>query len=76
MAMLRVVVPFGLEAHEYKRFREQGERAVDARVNLTVRQTVFTVVVNTLTAIGTALVLGFGAYQILQGNLPPDGYSS
>jgi ATP-binding cassette subfamily B protein len=69
MAMLRVVVPFGLEAHQYERFREQGERAVDARVNLTVRQTVFQVVVNVLTAIGTALVLGFGAYQILQGDL-------
>ena len=69
MAMLRVVVPFGLEAHQYQRFREQGETAVDARVNLTVRQTVFSVVVNILTAIGTALVLGFGAYQILQGDL-------
>jgi ATP-binding cassette, subfamily B, bacterial len=69
MAMLRVVVPFGLEAHQYERFREQGERAVDARVNLTVRQTIFQVVVNVLTAIGTALVLGFGAYQILQGDL-------
>src|ERR687890_2370208 len=67
MAMLRVVVPFGLESHQYERFREQGERAVDARVNLTVRQTIFQVVVNVLTAIGTALVLGYGAYLILQG---------
>jgi ATP-binding cassette subfamily B protein len=69
MAMLRVIVPFGLESHHYERFREQGERAVDARVDLTVRQTVFSVIVNVLTAIGTALVLGFGAYQILQGEL-------
>ena len=67
MAMLRVIVPFGLEPHHYERFREQGERAVEARVDLTVRQTVFSVIVNVLTAIGTALVLGFGAYQILQG---------
>src|SRR5918998_1496571 len=69
MAMLRVIVPFGLESHHYERFREQGERAVAARVDLTVRQTVFSVIVNILTAIGTALVLGFGAYQILQGEL-------
>jgi ATP-binding cassette subfamily B protein len=69
MAMLRVIVPFGLEPYHYKRFREQGERAVEARVDLTVRQTVFSVIVNVLTAIGTALVLGFGAYQILQGEL-------
>jgi ATP-binding cassette, subfamily B, bacterial len=69
MAMLRVIVPFGLEPYHYERFREQGERAVEARVDLTVRQTVFSVIVNVLTAIGTALVLGYGAYQILQGRL-------
>src|SRR5215208_374430 len=67
MAMLRVIVPFGLESHHYERFREQGERAVAARVDLTVRQTVFSVIVNVLTAIGTALVLGYGAYLILKG---------
>jgi ABC-type multidrug transport system fused ATPase/permease subunit len=69
MAMLRVIVPFGLEPYHYERFREQGERAVEARVDLTVRQTVFSVIVSVLTAVGTALVLGFGAYQILQGKL-------
>jgi ATP-binding cassette, subfamily B, bacterial len=69
MAMLRVIVPFGLERYHYERFREQGERAVEARVDLTVRQTVFSVIVSVLTAVGTALVLGFGAYQILQGKL-------
>jgi ATP-binding cassette, subfamily B, bacterial len=69
MAMLRVIVPFGLEPYHYERFREQGERAVAARVDLTVRQTVFSVMVSVLTAIGTALVLGFGAYKILQGEL-------
>ncbi len=39
MAMLRVIVSFGREQYEFKRFREQGERAVDERVKLTVRQT-------------------------------------
>jgi ATP-binding cassette, subfamily B, bacterial len=69
MAMLRVIVPFGLEPYHYERFREQGERAVEARVDLTVRQTVFSMIVNVLTAIGTALVLGYGTYQILRGEL-------
>ncbi len=69
MAMLRVIVTFGREHHEYQRFRMQGERAVDARVRLTVDQTLFSLVVNTLTAIGTALVLGFGAYQVLRSRL-------
>jgi ATP-binding cassette subfamily B protein len=69
MAMLRVIIPFGRERHEYRRFREQGESAVAARVDLTVRQTLFSTVVSIITAAGTALVLGFGAYQILQGKM-------
>ena len=69
ISMLRVIVAFGREPYEYRRFREQGERAVDARVKLTVRQTLFSLAVNLITAFGTALVLGFGAYKVLQGNL-------
>ena len=66
MAMLRVIVAFGRESYEHGRFRKQGETALAARVKLTVQQTMFSLIVNTLTAIGAALVLGFGAYQVLQ----------
>ena len=69
ISMMRVIVAFGREKHEHRRFREQGARAVDARVKLTVRQTLFSLVINTTTAAGAALVLGFGAYQILQGRM-------
>jgi ABC-type multidrug transport system fused ATPase/permease subunit len=69
MSMMRVIVAFGREGHEYRRFRGLGERAIDARVKLTVRQTLFSLVVNTTTAAGTALVLGFGAYLVLNGRL-------
>ena len=69
MAMLRVIVSFGREQYEFKRFREQGETAVDERVKLTVRQTMFTLLVNTITAAGTAFVLGFGFYLVLEGQL-------
>jgi ATP-binding cassette, subfamily B, bacterial len=69
MAMLRVIVAFGREKHEYDRFRRQGEEAVSARVHLTVRQTVFTLVVTMITAIGTALVLGFGAHYVLENEM-------
>jgi ATP-binding cassette subfamily B protein/subfamily B ATP-binding cassette protein MsbA len=69
VSMLRVIVAFGREAHEYRRFRDQGEKAVGARVNVTVRQTLFSLVVNMTTAAGTALVLGFGAYQVLRGRV-------
>ena len=69
ISMLRVIVAFGREDHEYSRFRKQGQEAVDARVGVTVRQTIFSLVVNMTTAIGTGLVLAFGAYQVLEGAL-------
>jgi ATP-binding cassette, subfamily B, bacterial len=69
MQMLRVVAAFGREGHEFRRFRSQGETAVDARVKLTVRQTLFSLAVTTCTAAGTALVLGFGAYDVLHHRL-------
>jgi ATP-binding cassette subfamily B protein len=69
MAMLRVIVAFGREGHEYGRFRRQGERTVDARINVTVRQTLFSMAVGVITAAGSALVLGFGAFNVLRGRL-------
>jgi ATP-binding cassette subfamily B protein/subfamily B ATP-binding cassette protein MsbA len=71
ISMLRVIIAFGREDHEHRRFRAQGERTVNARVKLTVRQTLFSLAVNTITALGTALVLGFGAFQALNGELTP-----
>ena len=69
MGMLRVIVSFGREKHEFNRFRKQGEIAVDERVKLTVRQTLFTLGVSTATALGTGIVLSLGAYHVLQGKI-------
>jgi ATP-binding cassette, subfamily B, bacterial len=69
MAMLRVIVSFGREQYEFDRFRTQGEEAVEERVKLTVRQTLFTLLVNTITAAGTAIVFGYGFYLVLEGQL-------
>jgi ATP-binding cassette subfamily B protein len=66
MSMLRVIVSFGRERHEHYRFTTQGQTAVDARVRLTIWQTLFSLGVTTATAAGTALVLGFGAWHVLQ----------
>lgn len=71
ISMMRVIVAFGRENFEHRKFRKQGEQAVDARVRLTVRQTAFSLVINTTTAAGTALVLGFGVHKILQGSMTP-----
>jgi ATP-binding cassette subfamily B protein len=69
MSMLRVIVSFGRERHEHRRFMKQGKTAVDARVRLTVWQTLFSLGVTTATAAGTAVVLGFGAWHVLQGKI-------
>jgi ATP-binding cassette, subfamily B, bacterial len=69
ISMLRVIVAFGRQNYEHQRFRTQGLQAADARVDVTVRQMLFSLAVNMTTAIGTAAVLGFGAYQVLNGNL-------
>ena len=69
MQMLRVIVAFGREGHEFRRFRRQGEQAVSARIQLTVRQTFFSLTVNSISAVGHAAVLGYGAYQVFVGRL-------
>lgn len=69
LSMLRVIVAFGQEGHEHRRFREHGAFTRDKRVELTLRQTVFSLSVNTTMAAGTTLVLGFGVYKSLQGQL-------
>ncbi|HEU4735687.1 MAG TPA: ABC transporter ATP-binding protein, partial [Solirubrobacterales bacterium] len=69
MAMLRVIVSFGREGHEHRRFREQGKIAVDERVKLTVSQSLYTLGVQTATAAGTSLVLGVGAWHVIEGKI-------
>jgi ATP-binding cassette subfamily B protein len=69
MGMFRVIVAFARERHEHKRFRRQGEQAVNARIRLTMRETVFGLTINSITAVGHAGVLGYGAYQAYVGRL-------
>ena len=69
MSMLRVIVGFGRQRLEHYRFATQGRTAVEARVRLTVWQTLFSLGVTTAIALGTSLVLGFGAYHVLQGTI-------
>jgi ATP-binding cassette subfamily B protein len=68
-SMLPVITAFQREDHEHQRFRAKTSQAVDARVDVTVRQTLFSLVVTTTTAIGTAMVLGLGAYHAIEGKV-------
>jgi ATP-binding cassette, subfamily B, bacterial len=69
LSMMRVIVAFGREEHEYRRFREQTVNAVSERVKVTVRQTIFSLAVNMITTVGSTFVLGLGAYHVIQGRL-------
>jgi ABC-type multidrug transport system fused ATPase/permease subunit len=69
MSMMRVIVSFGREDYEHKRFREQGKTAVDERVKLTVSQSLYTLGVQTATAAGSSIVLGVGAWHVIQGSI-------
>ena len=69
MSMLRVIVAFGRQDHELQRFRTQAQRTVDARVAVTVRQTMFSLVVDGITATGYALGTRIGAAKVINGSL-------
>jgi ATP-binding cassette, subfamily B, bacterial len=69
MSMIRVVLAFGTQGREFKRFRRQGERFVDETVKLTVRQTAFKLAVQLITSAGTAAVIGVGAYRAIHGEI-------
>jgi ATP-binding cassette subfamily B protein len=69
LAMLPVTVAFGRERYEADRFRHQSETSVSARVRLTWRQALFNLGVTAVTAIGTGLVLGFGALKVADAGI-------
>ena len=69
LSMFRVIAAFGREADQYARFRRQGEASVDLEVKITLRQTIFQLGVAFVTSVGTAAVLGVGAYEVVQGRM-------
>jgi ABC-type multidrug transport system fused ATPase/permease subunit len=73
MAMLPVISVFNRQRYEHRLFVDQGKRAIDQRIGVTVRQTLFSLAVALTTAAGTALVLGIGAHQVLTGRLSAGG---
>ncbi len=69
MSMLRLVLAFGRESFEHWRFRNQNRVALEARLELTRRQILYSWLVNVIAAGGIGLVLGVGAYRVLEGDL-------
>ena len=73
MAMIRVVTAFNRQDHEHTLFRRQGERSVNARIRVTVAQTLFTLAVTVTTAAGIGLVLYLGAHAVMAHRLSVGG---
>ena len=66
---IRVVQAFTREAHEATRFRAQVKDVVAARDSMTMAESIYLVLLNAATTLGTALVLYFGGRRVLSGGM-------
>ena len=69
VSMMRVLTAFCRERFEYDVFWRNGQRGVAARIRVTMQQTLFLMVVNTITVAGTAAILGYSVHLALNGDL-------
>ena len=68
---LAVIQAFAREEEERRRFREQAQESLEANVESSRLGGAFNRAVEVLSTVGTALVVGFGAVQVLDGRLSP-----
>src|SRR6476469_8478321 len=66
---MRLVKSFAREQHELERYRGAGEKAMNARIAITWQQSLFSVVVSTITILGTAVVVIVGGRFVMNGTL-------
>jgi len=66
---MRLVKSFAREPHELRRYGEAGDRTMNARIAITWQQSLFAVVVSTITILGTALVVIVGGRYVMSGRL-------
>ena len=69
LASVVAVKSFTRERHELDRFTRTGTETMHARLELTWQESVFSLVVTTITLAGTALVLAVGGTHVLEGSL-------
>ncbi|MGE5244719.1 MAG: ABC transporter ATP-binding protein [Betaproteobacteria bacterium] len=66
-AAMRLVKSFAREPYEAARFGSTGSEVMRARISITWQESLFSVVVSTITILGTALVLIVGGLHVLRG---------
>jgi ATP-binding cassette subfamily B protein/subfamily B ATP-binding cassette protein MsbA len=66
---MRLIKSFAREPHELKRYAAAGDTTMNARIAITWQSSMFSVVVSTITILGTALVVIVGGRFVMQGRL-------
>jgi ATP-binding cassette subfamily B protein/subfamily B ATP-binding cassette protein MsbA len=66
---MRLVKSFAREPHELNRYAAAGDETMNARIAITWQQSLFAVVVSTITIVGTAFVVIVGGHFVLTGSL-------
>ena len=66
---MKLVKSFAREPYELDRYRTNGVTTMNARIRLTWAQSLFSVVVSTITILGTALVVIVGGRFVMSGRL-------
>jgi ATP-binding cassette subfamily B protein len=66
---IRLVKSFAREPYESARYASAGDRTMQARISVTWQQSMFGVVVGTITLLGTALILIVGGVHVLRGQM-------
>ncbi len=69
MSMMRVIVAFCRQKLEHRRYIDAAQKSMDARIGVTVRQTLFSLVIHMSTGIGRALAWTAGGLLALAGKL-------
>jgi ATP-binding cassette subfamily B protein len=69
IASIRVVKAFGQEDREHDRFLEQTRSQAKATMQAATSEGIFAFWVEVATAMGFALVLGYGGWRVVQGEL-------
>jgi ATP-binding cassette, subfamily B, bacterial len=66
---IRLVKSFAREPHELGRYAAAGETTMNARIAITWQSSLFSVVLSTITILGTALVVAVGGSYVMRGRL-------
>ncbi len=66
---MRLVKSFAREPYEADRYAQAGANTMNARINITWQQSLFSVAVSTITILGTGVIVVVGGVHVMRGQL-------